>query len=241
MQFLQVIWLIISITVILNGWANTNHLFSSETSSLTASQTPISTNSVLVNQYRFLLQPIPHDDRDNPSNGTQSSSEETNYLFVILSTFIIFGIYWGVQVIKGIIQTTVSGTVGCWWFQPHREAAVRGSLFRSVTTSFGSICFGSLLVAAVQSLHAILRTINSQHRRITNRNRNLANEFCVCCLGRLLEWVEQALLYFNKYAFCYVAAYGTSFIESGRRVTELFERRFVTKKEREREFLFHAF
>jgi hypothetical protein len=44
-------------------------------------------------------------------------------------------------------------------------------------------------------------------------------------VDQLLLLIESALMYFNKYAFCYVAAYGDSFMASGEKVVRLFTRR----------------
>ena len=52
-----------------------------------------------------------------------------------------------VQVVKGIMHVTTAGVVGSWWFSPHvRGDVVLQSIKQSVTTSFGSVCFGSLIV-----------------------------------------------------------------------------------------------
>lgn len=142
----------------------------------------------------------------------------------------VLSLYWGVQTIASVLKTTVCGTLACWWFQPNRIAPVRGSLFRSLTTSFGSICFGSLIVAVVQALREMAHMARNSARRRSNRNNEQAAamiQLCVfCVLECLLKYLERALEYFNRYAFCYVAAYGLSFLESGKQVTGMFTRRY---------------
>lgn len=135
-----------------------------------------------------------------------------------------FSLYWAIEVIKNILQVTCSGVTATWFFQPERIAPVRGSLFRSLTTSFGSICFGSLLVAFVQTVRDFVHVIRNKVNANT-RNRNIAQVVLLCILDQLLAWLEAAVRYFNRYAFCYVAAWGKSYIESGRAVMALFERR----------------
>jgi hypothetical protein len=141
--------------------------------------------------------------------------------------FLMFlSLYWGVQVIKSVVQTTVAGTLACWWFQPKREAPVRGSLFRALTTSFGSICLGSLIVAVIQAIRETLNSLKRQAQRGDGRNRSALTVCLLMVLDTLLSWIEQAMQYFNKYAYCYVAAYGTDFLASGRLVTALFYSRY---------------
>jgi len=153
-----------------------------------------------------------------------------------LQTFVFFlfllSLYWGQQVFKNVVSSVVSGTMACWWFMPNREQPVRGSIFRSLTTSFGSICMGSLLVAFMHTLRDFLNMLrNSTQRRVGDdrgNNRGLAVLVSVCLLWlleALVGCIERGLEYFNKYAFVYNAAYGTNFLTSGTRVMSLFKRR----------------
>ncbi|KAL4124479.1 hypothetical protein PRIC2_008077 [Phytophthora ramorum] len=82
------------------------------------------------------------------SAGKTSRGTSWPYFFLLLS------FYWGVQVFKNIVHTTVAGTVATFWYHTESASAVSASLKRAMTTSFGSICFGSLVVAILQTLHA---------------------------------------------------------------------------------------
>ena len=160
---------------------------------------------------------------------TTSSSSSVSYSNNIPSSVVfllLLSLYWGIQLVKSVLQCTVSGVVGSWWFQPVCTSAVRGALLRSTTTSFGSLCFGSLLVAIVHTIREMMAAI--RNRRRDQRTRNVASDCALCVVDKLLQWLESLLVYFNKYAFCYVAAYGLPFIESGRRVSDLFYKRLVS-------------
>jgi phage-related protein len=68
---------------------------------------------------------------------------------------------------QNTIHVTIAGVVATWWIAPAEassfcSAAIFDSLKRALTTSFGSICFGSLLVAIVQALRALANTARSQ-------------------------------------------------------------------------------
>ena len=72
--------------------------------------------------------------------------------------------YWTAQVISNVVHVTTAGTVGTWWFVPHEangccSKAVRESYVRSLTSSFGSICLGSLIVAIIQAIRETVRSI----------------------------------------------------------------------------------
>lgn len=69
--------------------------------------------------------------------------------------FLLISFYWGLQVFKNVAHTTVAGTVATFWYNSESAGATGSSLKRATTTSFGSICFGSLLVAILQALRAV--------------------------------------------------------------------------------------
>lgn len=84
-----------------------------------------------------------------------------------------------------------------------------------MTTSFGSICFGSLLVAIIQALRALAN--QAQAEGDAGILACIA-ECILACLASLLE-------YFNKWAFVYVGLYGYSYCEAGKNVITLFQNR----------------
>jgi hypothetical protein len=163
-------------------------------------------------------------------NAGSSSTDDTissGGYGILFALFV--SLYWGSEVVKNIIETTVAGTVACWWFQPHRQAVVRGSLLRATTTSFGSICFGSLIVAVIHALREMLGVLR---KRQDERDRDIlrprggpsgdTERLLIWCADQLLMCIEAIAEYINKYAFCYVAAYGYGFLEAAKKVSDLF-------------------
>ena len=127
--------------------------------------------------------------------------------------------YWTMQVISNVVHVTTSGTVGTWWMVPHEangccSKAVRDSYVRSITTSFGSICFGSLLVALIQAVKEMIPSA-----------RENGDSVIACCAECLIGCLERLMEYFNKWAFVYVGIYGFSFMEAGSSVMTLFRER----------------
>lgn len=125
--------------------------------------------------------------------------------------------YWGSTVIQNVVHCITCGAVASWWFQanpgPH---VVSGSFKRAMTTSFGSICFGSLLVA-------ILKAIRQMIREAINEAQKKGNAFALQCLNCILGIIEQLMEIFNRYAFVYVATYGNDFKTAGKAVFQLFK------------------
>jgi len=150
-------------------------------------------------------------------SGTVKGSDDSANVSQSISGLKYFGlllsIYWEMQVFKNIIHCTVAGTVASWWFTPDVSSPVCGAFVRSITSSLGSICFGSLIVAILQTLRQLLREAAS-------RGNALA-----CCAECLIDCIANLMEYFNFWAFCYVGIYGYPFCQAGSQVTELFKRR----------------
>mmetsp|Transcript_25256 Transcript_25256/g.37419 ORF Transcript_25256/g.37419 Transcript_25256/m.37419 type:complete len:481 (-) Transcript_25256:216-1658(-) len=135
--------------------------------------------------------------------------------------FVLFvSFFFTHQVLQNCVHCAVSGVVGSWWFTPSANgccsSAVLGSFVRTMTTSFGSICFGSLLVAIIQAI----RQLAEQARQNDEIGQTLA-----CCIDCILGCLESLLEYFNKWAFVYVGVYGYGYCEAGKAVMQLFKDR----------------
>ena len=142
---------------------------------------------------------------------------ETNYLLVLA---FFFSYYWTVQVVKNVIHVTVSGTVAKWWFAP-KDTSFICSLgiykfwMQAMTYSFGSICFGSLLVSFIQTIKNVFASI------LEWKNGTL---LC-CCVDCGFRWIEYLAEYFNQWAFVFIGIYRYSYLEAGRNVMNLFRTR----------------
>jgi Plasma-membrane choline transporter len=103
--------------------------------------------------------------------------------------------------------------------------AVSTSLVRTLTYSFGSIAFGSLLQAIISVLRYSLEQAKSQGE---NRGDDACGTICLCILESITKCLEDVLEYFNQWAYVYVGIYGLSYLESGKQVVELFRARGFT-------------
>jgi Plasma-membrane choline transporter len=65
---------------------------------------------------------------------------------------------------------------------------------RAMTTSFGSNCYGSLLIAIIQTLKSIANNAKNQ----AGENGNAGMAILFCCLQCILSIIEDILEYFNK-------------------------------------------
>jgi hypothetical protein len=130
-----------------------------------------------------------------------------------LWTLYLLLFFWTSQVILNVCHVTVSGLVATWYFCGDNNMPKNptlSSLKRSLTTSFGSICFGSLLVAIIKTL-----------RYLAEESRRHNNDFIRCVAACILSCLEGIMQYFNTYAFVHIAIYGCGYVEASRRTWAL--------------------
>jgi len=98
-------------------------------------------------------------------------------------------------------------------YQNQVEAVVARSFQRAAFHSFGSVCFGSLLVSFIRMLRRIPKYIHP----CSNRQDTLQDRFmsCMDTLGSK----------FNRFAFIYVGMYGYGFVEAGEKASALLKKR----------------
>uniref|UniRef100_A0AAV1T2F7 Choline transporter-like protein n=1 Tax=Peronospora matthiolae TaxID=2874970 RepID=A0AAV1T2F7_9STRA len=155
----------------------------------------------------------------NPSSTTTTTTTSTRSAYrqsgasYIAFFFLLLSFYWGLQVFKNVAHTTVAGTVATFWYNTESAGATGASLKRSTTSSFGSICFGSLIVAFLQALRSLAESGRQDGSALAC--------FAECILGCLQSLME----YFNRWAYVYVGIYGYNFTRAGKAVFELFKQR----------------
>ncbi|PVU92992.1 hypothetical protein BB561_003498 [Smittium simulii] len=149
------------------------------------------------------------------SSGT-SKQQCSNTSLTLTYIYLGFIYFWAIQVIVNVLHTTVCGLFATYYFY---EGASEGyptdtpllsSLKRASIYSFGSICFGSLIVAILQIFRAIVemfRFNNTKHIVLT-----ILNIFTDYILGFIQGFIE----YFNKYAYIEIAIYGKPFIKASK-------------------------
>ncbi|KAJ3203555.1 putative choline transporter, neither null mutation nor overexpression affects choline transport [Dinochytrium kinnereticum] len=140
--------------------------------------------------------------------------------------------YWTNEVVRNTVHVTVSGTFATVYFTgaaapgskrievPEKAVTLKAS-GRALTTSFGPICFGSLLVAII----ATLRAIANQARNEAADNGNIFLCLLATCISCLLACIQDLLEYFNKYAFTQVAIYGKGYCQAAKDTWRLVQTR----------------
>eukprot|EP00540_Astrosyne_radiata_P007540 CAMPEP_0116829928 /NCGR_PEP_ID=MMETSP0418-20121206/4483_1 /TAXON_ID=1158023 /ORGANISM="Astrosyne radiata, Strain 13vi08-1A" /LENGTH=475 /DNA_ID=CAMNT_0004458981 /DNA_START=35 /DNA_END=1462 /DNA_ORIENTATION=- len=161
----------------------------------------------------------------------------SGYTAPVLLVFLLVGV-WTQQVLMNMVRVTVAGLVGTWWHSPEDASSVCSksiftSFARATTTSFGSICFGSLFVGVVQPVGQLFSHDLADNGPPASREGESAT-------GMEHQW-NMVVECFHRWAFIYIGLYGYRFMEAGRRVRSLFcYRRWVSTVMNDR-FLVHVF
>jgi hypothetical protein len=142
-----------------------------------------------------------------------------------LWVFILFSMYWTSQVLANVIHVTVSGVFASFYFMSGSangmpSSPTLGALKRAMTTSFGSICYGSLLIALIQVVEQLVKQAASD-------TDSPVGAFCLICLSCLIGWIRNLAEYFNRYAFVQVAIYGKPFCDAAKDTLTMFKDRGV--------------
>jgi len=135
-----------------------------------------------------------------------TSQMEHQALVLVLLTL---SFIWTTQLLRAVVHTTVAGTVASWYFlSPNvpRDPTSR-ALRRSLTTSFGSLCFGSLIAATLKALRAGARAVANR-----GTDRFGIRSCALCCLG----FLDVLTRFCNELAYTQVALYGKTFTRASR-------------------------
>lgn len=166
----------------------------------------------------------------------------------VIIVCLLLSLFWTSEVLKNLFHTTIAGVVGTWWFAPDEarttpigndgtsysccrtwcgcSPAIRDSWVRSSVYSFGSICFGSLLVGIMRVVQVIVRCGRQQRRQSRDPSQGVdGGDLCFCLLQCVVDNLEYLLRYINQWSFVYVGLYGYDYWTAGKQVTTLFQQR----------------
>lgn len=104
------------------------------------------------------------------------SSSSNNSKLNCAMVFLVFSYYWTSQVIAYVTHVTLAGIFATVYFlNDGVKHPIWGSAKRALTTSFGSICFGALLMALINMIRYFLAIARSN-------TDNAACAFLICII-----------------------------------------------------------
>jgi len=125
--------------------------------------------------------------------------------------------FWGLSVLSNLLLVTLYGALGRWYYG--QSGGTFSSLARGCSTSFGSICFGSLLVASLQTAHTALSFL---------QKKGFIPRWFMCLINYLFGIVEAAIEQCNKFGFVQVAVQGLGFTAASKRAMSFLKYKGLT-------------
>ena len=132
---------------------------------------------------------------------------------------LVFIYLWHQFTWQNTSHTTSCGVMATWFFTQETQDATWNAFKNAMTTSFGSIAFGSAVEAVVRTVQAMLNAAKNDARR----SGNLTALVCAAIIECLISLLGDILEYVNSYAFVQVAVYGKEYWESCKATFQLFK------------------
>lgn len=134
-----------------------------------------------------------------------------------LVVYVTFAMYWFSEWLKNTIHTTIAGVYGSWYFWSQSpigmpRGSTRGAFRRATTYSFGSVSFGSLIIAIIN----MLRQACSVAQRNETAEGSIVGSIMFWILGCFIAILDWLVTLFNRYAFCHIALYGKAYIPAAK-------------------------
>ena len=133
----------------------------------------------------------------------QCDMQQDNTVSYVVVFLTLVSFYWTSQVVKNVLHVTVAGVAATYYFlvsaaNPNPPNPTVGSLKRATTTSFGSICLGSLILSLVRALRAVVIMASQQPSGGVRGGAAVARA-CAYCIARcLLGILDRVVEYVNQ-------------------------------------------
>jgi len=134
-----------------------------------------------------------------------------------------FAFFWNTQFLLAFDTAVLGGAFAAWYWT--REKSTLPSNIVMLTAKkflryhLGSLAFGSLIVAIVEAIRAVVSWIQAQLESTGQSNQVIRCLFCVfqCCFS----CVERFLLFINRNAYIMIAVHGENFCMATTRAFQL--------------------
>jgi len=139
-----------------------------------------------------------------------------------LMYFNLFGFFWTLSFLSALFQMSIAGGIATWYFSRDVQAGgvVQGSpslrTFRyALTKSFGSLAFGSLIVAVVEFINFLMNKVKQ------GSGNNRVVKIALCFIHCFLSCIQGILRFVNRFAYIHIAMHGNGFCSSATNVYDL--------------------
>ncbi|CAM9190959.1 unnamed protein product, partial [Ectocarpus sp. 12 AP-2014] len=161
--------------------------------------------------------------------GTTITVKEFKYTDNIRYTalYFLFAYFWTSEFIVAMGQIVVAMAVASWYFCRDKSTIGSGTVLSSVKTSLfyhsGTAAFGSLIIAIIKTIRAIVAYIQKK----TKDTHNKILQAVLCCVQCCLWCLEKCMKFLNKNAYIQTAIFGYSFCTAAKKAFFLIARNIM--------------
>lgn len=149
------------------------------------------------------------------------------YLVDARVMYSFFSFLWNNALLIATGQCIIAGAVVVWFFAPKnqktRSGKVQFAFWNAMRYHFGSLAFGSFILAVVQFVRYALMYLEKQSGTPKNRIAVLLNRIVQC----ILWCFEKCIKFLNRNAYIQIAIKGTNFCQSALKAFSLILQNFV--------------
>jgi len=126
----------------------------------------------------------------------------------------LFGLLWFNAFVIAATQFVLASSTCLWYFSQGTGQAAKGTIRKSIHRllryHFGSIAFGSLILAIVQMIRLILAYMQQQAKKMQGKEGKII-KFVLGCLQCYMACFERFVKFLNKNAYIQIALTGKNF------------------------------
>lgn len=146
--------------------------------------------------------------------GTALGTFTYNKTLKRLMIYHLFALLWVNAFIIAATQFVLASSTALWYFSQGtgqaNKATLRTSVKRLFRYHFGSIAFGSLILAIIQFIRLVLAYIQAQSKKLEGKDGKII-KYTLACLSCYLLCFEKIIKFLNKNAYIQIALSGKSF------------------------------
>merc|ERR1711988_672190 len=138
--------------------------------------------------------------------------------------FWLFGYFWVTQFIAALGEMVLAGAAAAWYFRelpdrPPIKKPLRRALKRAIKYHIGSVAFGSLIIAIIKFIRAVIAYIQSKANAAAGKAGAIGKIVkVVLCLIQSCVWcMEKCMKFINRNAYILIAIHGISFCTAAKR------------------------
>ncbi|CAM9403227.1 unnamed protein product [Chrysoparadoxa australica] len=141
--------------------------------------------------------------------------------------YLLFVYFWTSEFIVALGQIVVAMSTASWYFCRNKSqignGTVLGCIKRSTIYHSGTAAFGSLVIAIIKTIRAVIAYFQKKAKDSGNK----LLQAMLCCIQCCMWCLEKCMKFLNKNAYIQTAIYGYSFCKAARKAFFLIARNIV--------------